>query len=208
MTGKRRIVLAALITLFLGLAVLTLLLWMGRQYTKRSPDLMVADSPQPRKVELMGPITDSLAQRVIAELLFHNMQDSSTPVELVINSQGGSVSATFAILDTMKFVKTPIWTICSEQASGCALVVLANGAAGHRTAHGGALFGMTRTLLKEGDPKTQETISHLERMNRRIVFILANASGRSEQEIAEGMEKEKQFTAEELRAYGLIDAVE
>jgi ATP-dependent Clp protease protease subunit len=91
-----------------------------------------------RAIRLAGPVEDAVAVEAIARLLFLQHQDRAAPVYLLVDSPGGSVVAAMSILDTMEHLAPPVHTCCTGQAGGTALMVVAHGARGHRTASAGA----------------------------------------------------------------------
>ena len=166
-----------------------------------------SEIPKDRVVRLHRAIDDELAKQAIAELLFHQMEDQKAPIVLSIDSPGGSVTATFAILDTMRFVKCPVWTECRGEAQGCAAVLFAAGATGHRRAGRDAVFSITRTVLGSSPHDGRTTLQYLAKMNERLISELATACKQQPSRIAKDMAAELSFTAEEAIEYGLADQV-
>jgi len=164
--------------------------------------------PVNRTVELHGQIDDEMANVVIAQMLFLQMQDSRAPITLDIDSQGGSVTASLAIVDTMDFLTPTVATRCRSMAAGTALLILASGRKGHRSALADSDFQMVRTVGGATTGSQPEARIFFERLQRRLASLFACASGRSEQEITSLMNDETVFTADGLLAFGMIDRVE
>ena len=154
-------------------------------------------------------MTDVSANIVIAQMLFLEAEDPSKDIHLYINSPGGSVSAGFAIYDTMQYIKCDVSTICIGMAASMGAFLLAGGTKGKRYAlpnaeimihqpSGGAKGQATDIqIVAENILKTKE------RLNR----ILSENTGQPYEVVAADTERDNYMTAEEAKAYGLIDAV-
>jgi ATP-dependent Clp protease protease subunit len=162
-----------------------------------------------RIVFLGSPIDDEMANLVIAQLLFLEAEDPEKDIHLYINSPGGSVTAGLAIFDTMRYVRPDICTICLGQAASMSAWLLAAGTHGKRLAlpnsqvmiHQpmGGIHGQATDI----DIHAREILKLRARMNR----ILAELTGKSDEEIARDTERDYHLTGEEAREYGLIDRV-
>ena len=162
-----------------------------------------------RIVFLGSPIDDEMANLVIAQLLFLEAEDPEKDIHLYINSPGGSVTAGLAIFDTMRYVRPDISTICLGQAASMSAWLLAAGAHGKRLAlpnsqvmiHQpmGGIHGQATDI----DIHAREILKLRARMNR----ILAELTGKTDEEIAHDTERDYHLTGEEAREYGLIDRV-
>ena len=154
-------------------------------------------------------VTDASASVAIAQLLFLEAEDPEKDIHLYINSPGGSVSAGLAIYDTMQYIKCDIETICIGMAASMGAFLLAGGTKGKRYAlpnaeimihqpSGGAKGQATDIqIVAENILKTKE------RLNR----ILSENTGQPYEVVAADTERDNYMTAEEAKAYGLIDAV-
>lgn len=159
-----------------------------------------------RIVQIDGTIDDECANVVIAQFLFLQKQDESSPITMRIESHGGSITASLAILDTMRFVKCPVITECREVAAGAAVILFATGARGQRRASHHASFGFCRTA--SGNPTAPDaphSSSFLESLQQRLVAELASSCGQEASRVAEDMNAERWFTAAEAIEYGLAD---
>ena len=155
------------------------------------------------------PISDVLANLVVAQLLFLEAEDPEREISVYINCPGGSVSAGLAIYDTLQFIRPDVTTYCLGQASSMGAVLLAAGASGKRFALPNATVMIHQPLGGARGQATDIEIQAKEivRVRSRIITILARHTGQSEQEIGRDIERDNYFTAEEARAYGLVDAV-
>ncbi|MCD7747480.1 MAG: ATP-dependent Clp endopeptidase proteolytic subunit ClpP [Firmicutes bacterium] len=162
-----------------------------------------------RIVFLADEVNDTTASLVVAQLLFLEAQDPDKDISLYINSPGGSVTAGFAIYDTMNFIKCDVSTICIGMAASMGAFLLSAGAKGKRIAlpnstimihqPSGGMQGQATDIKIH----TDYLIKTREQLNR----ILSENTGRSYEEIAEATERDNFLSAEEAREFGLIDKV-
>lgn len=162
-----------------------------------------------RIIFLGEEINDVTAGLVVAQLLFLDSEDPDKDINLYINSPGGSVSAGFAIYDTMQFTKADVSTTCVGLAASFGAFLLAGGAKGKRFALPNAEIMIHQPL---GGAKGQATdiqihAEHILRSKKRLNEILSQNTGRSIEEITRDTERDNFMTAEEAKNYGLIDAV-
>jgi len=157
-----------------------------------------------------SPIDDSLANVVIAQMLFLEAEDSERDILLYINSPGGSISAGFAIYDTMQFIRPDVQTYCIGQAASMAAVLLASGAPGKRYSLPNSRIVIHQPLMSGlGGQATDIDIHAKEilRMRARLNEILAGHTGQSLERIEEDTERDYIMSAEQSREYGIIDDV-
>jgi len=162
-----------------------------------------------RIVFLGGQIDDDTANLVIAQLLFLEAEDPKKDISLYINSPGGSVTATLAMVDTMNHVKPAVSTVCVGMAASGAAILLSAGAKGKRFAlpnaevmihqpHGGA----------EGQATDIEiTAKQILKLRANLNRILAKNTGQALAKIEKDVERDFFMTAEEAKKYGLVDKV-
>jgi ATP-dependent Clp protease protease subunit len=162
-----------------------------------------------RVIFLGTEINDDVANVIVAQLLFLEAEDPDKDIHLYINSPGGSVTAGWAIYDTMQFVRPEIETTCIGQAASMGALLLAAGTAGKRVAltnsrvmihqpHGGA-----RGQAVDIDIQANEIILARRRMNE----ILGEHTGRDAEQIAKDTERDKYMSADEAKDYGIVDQV-
>lgn len=162
-----------------------------------------------RIIFLGEEVNDTSASIIVAQLLFLEAEDPSKDIHLYINSPGGSVSAGLAIYDTMKYIKCDVSTICIGMAASMGAFLLSGGAKGKRFAlpnseimihqpSGGARGQATEIkIVAENILKTKKKLNE----------IMAANTGRPIEEIERDTERDNYMSAEEARAYGLIDEI-
>jgi ATP-dependent Clp protease protease subunit len=155
------------------------------------------------------PIDDAVANLVCAQLLHLESENPDKDINIYINSPGGDITALFAIYDTMSFVKPDISTICFGQAASAAAVLLASGTTGKRLAlpHARVLlhqpYGMSQGQAADIELAAKEIL----RMRTLLEEILAAETGQSVDRIHSDTDRDFVMSAEEAKAYGIIDEV-
>ena len=165
-----------------------------------------------RIVFLGEEVSDISASLIIAQMLFLESQDPGKDIQLYINSPGGSVSAGFAIYDTMQYVKCDVSTICIGLAASFGAFLLAGGTKGKRLAlpnaeimihqpaiHGNGIQGQATDIKITSD--------HIQKSKKRLNTILSENTGKSIDEIAIATERDNYMTAIEAMDFGLIDKI-
>ncbi|WP_314665942.1 ATP-dependent Clp endopeptidase proteolytic subunit ClpP [uncultured Selenomonas sp.] len=162
-----------------------------------------------RIIFLGGPIDDSVANVVVAQLLFLESEDPDKDIHLYINSPGGVVTAGLAIYDTMQYIKPDVSTICIGQAASMGSILLTAGAAGKRYALPHARIMIHQPLGGAQGQSTDIQIQAKEILRLREVGnnILAHHTGQDSEKINVDTERDNFMSAEEAKAYGLIDEV-
>lgn len=163
-----------------------------------------------RIIFLGQQIDDQIANLVIAQLLHLASDDEDKDISLYINSPGGSVTASLAMLDTMNFVKPDVRTICVGIAMSGGSLLLAGGAKGKRFAlpNSRILTHQPSVTGFEGQASDIEIHAReLIKTRRKLEVIYADLTGKPLEEISGDMERDRFFSPEEARDYGLIDAV-
>ncbi|MCE5187752.1 MAG: ATP-dependent Clp endopeptidase proteolytic subunit ClpP [Eubacteriales bacterium] len=162
-----------------------------------------------RIIFIGGPIDDDLANIVIAQMLFLEGDDPDKDINLYINSPGGSVSAGLAIYDTMQYLKCEVSTICVGLAASMGAFLLAAGAKGKRKALPNAEIMIHQV---SGGAQGQATDINIQaeqilKIKKRLNEILSARTGQSVERVTQDTERDNYMSAEEARAYGLIDEV-
>lgn len=165
-----------------------------------------------RIVFLGEEISDVSAGLIIAKMLFLEAQDPGKDIQLYINSPGGSVSAGFAIYDTMQYIKCDVSTICIGLAASFGAFLLAGGTKGKRIAlpnaeimihqpaiHGNGIQGQATDIKITSD--------HIQKSKERLNAVLAENTGKSMEEIALATERDHYMSAAEAVEFGLIDKI-
>ncbi len=162
-----------------------------------------------RIIFIGGPIDDDTANIVVAQMLFLEGDDPDKDINLYINSPGGSVSAGLAIYDTMQYIKCEVATICIGLAASMGAFLLAAGAKGKRKALPNAEIMIHQV---SGGAQGQATDINIQaeqilKLKRRLNEILAARTGQTIERVTQDTERDNYMSAEEARAYGLIDEV-
>ena len=162
-----------------------------------------------RIVFISGEVNDEMANAVCAQLLFLQSQDQKKEISVYINSPGGSVTAGLAIYDTMQFVKCPIATYCLGQAASMGAVLLTAGAKGKRYALPNARIMIHQPWGgAEGKASDIEiTAKEILRLKEKLNEILSKHSGKKMSEVVKDTDRDHFMSAEEAKAWGLIDEV-
>ena len=162
-----------------------------------------------RIIFLGGQIDDSVANVVVAQMLFLESEDPDKDIYLYINSPGGSVSAGFAIYDTMQYIKPDVSTICIGQAASMGAVLLTAGAKGKRFALPNARVMIHQPLGGAQGQSTDIQIQarEIQRIRETINDIFVSSTGKTAEEINNDTERDNFMTAAEAKAYGIVDEV-
>jgi ATP-dependent Clp protease, protease subunit len=164
-----------------------------------------------RIIFLGGPVTDQMANLVVAQLLFLANEDPRADISLYVNSPGGSVTAGLGIVDTMKFIPCDVCTYIIGQAASMGSVIACSGAKGKRYALPNSENLMHQPLIGgvlEGQATDLEIEArHILRMRDQLYKIYATATGQPNDKIAADCERNNWLTAGEMLAYGLVDKV-
>jgi len=159
-----------------------------------------------------GAVSTASANTVIAQLLYLDAEDNEKDINLYINSPGGMVTAGLAVYDTMRFIKAPISTICMGMAMSFGALLLAAGTKGKRYALPNSRIMIHQPLIWGGGISGQATDVEIESCEmqenkRRLTQILAKHTGQTEKKVHDDMERNCYMSAEEAKAYGIIDGV-
>ena len=162
-----------------------------------------------RIIFLGEEVNDTSASIIVAQLLFLEAEDPSKDIHLYINSPGGSVSAGFAIYDTMQYIKCDVSTICIGMAASMGAFLLAGGAKGKRLALPNAeiMIHQPSGGAKGQATEIQIVAENILKTKKKLNEILAANTGRSYEEIARDTERDNYMTAQEAKEYGLIDEI-
>jgi ATP-dependent Clp protease, protease subunit len=156
------------------------------------------------------PIDDTVANLIVAQMLFLESEDPDREISLYINSPGGSVTAGLAIYDTMQFVKNPLTTFCIGQCASMGAVLLAAGRPGRRFAlpnsrilihqpHAGGISGQASDIKIAAE--------EILRLRERINEILATHTGKTLEQIEKDVDRDRIMSSAQAKEYGLIDLV-
>ena len=165
-----------------------------------------------RIIFLGEEVSDVSASLVVAQLLFLESEDPGKDIHLYINSPGGSVSAGFAIYDTMNYIKCDVSTICIGMAASMGAFLLSGGAKGKRFALPNAEIMIHQPAIHgsgiQGQASDIKIISdHMIKSRQRLNHILADNTGKSIEQVAADTERDYYMSAREAVEYGLIDKI-
>lgn len=162
-----------------------------------------------RFIILGSQIDDNVANSIVSQLLFLQAQDSEKDIYLYINSPGGSVTAGFAIYDTIQHIKPDVQTICIGMAASMGSFLLAAGAKGKRFALPNAEVMIHQPLGGAQGQATEIEIAanHILKTREKLNRILSERTGQSIEKIQKDTDRDNFLTAEEAKEYGLIDEV-
>ena len=162
-----------------------------------------------RIVFLNGPIDDTVAALVCAQLLTLEAENPAKELALYINSPGGMVTSGFAIYDTMRYIRSPVSTVCMGTARSMASFLLMAGAPGRRI-----MLPNANVMLHQPSGGFQGQASDIERhaedivkTKRRMIRLYARHCGRSEDEVERVLDRDHFMSAEEAKAWGLVDQI-
>jgi ATP-dependent Clp protease protease subunit len=162
-----------------------------------------------RIIFLGTPIDDQIANLIIAQLLHLESEDPDKEISIYVNSPGGSVYAGLAIYDTMQFIKPDVQTMCVGIAMSMGAVILAGGAPGKRMALPNSrilihqVWGGVQGQATDIEIHARETLA----LRAKLDEILAQHTGKTAEQIHDDSDRDRFFTAEEAKEYGLIDKV-
>jgi ATP-dependent Clp protease protease subunit len=164
-----------------------------------------------RIIFLGGPVDDTAANLIIAQLLFLSNEDSKSDIHFYINSPGGAITAGLAIYDTMRFLRCDVATYCIGQAASMGAVLFAGGASGKRymlpngrvLLHQPLISGVMEGTATDLDIEAREIL----RLRKRLYEIISEHTGKDADQIEKDCDRNLWLEAEEAVAYGLADSI-
>jgi len=162
-----------------------------------------------RIVFLVGPITDSVANTVIAQMLFLASKDPKKSIQLYINTPGGSVTAGLAIYDTMRYVKSPISTICFGIAASMGAVLLSAGEKGKRFALPNAEIMLHQVAGGATGQATEIEITakQIVKIKNKLNKIISKTTNQPLKKVEKDTDRDFYLSADDARTYGIIDEI-
>ena len=162
-----------------------------------------------RIIFLGVPIYDDVANIIQAQLLFLESQDSERDIQIYLNSPGGSVYAGLGIYDTMQYLKPDISTICTGMAASMAAVLMCAGTAGKRSAlpHSRIMIHQPMGGVEGQATEIEITAREIQKLKKELYEIIAKHSGQSYDKVWADSDRDYWMTAEEAKAYGMIDEI-
>lgn len=163
-----------------------------------------------RIIMLNDQVTDASASLVVAQLLYLESTDPDKDIQFYINSPGGSVTSAFAIFDTMRYLRCDVSTICVGFAASAASLLLVSGTKGKRFALPNSEIMIHQPSVTGIQGQATDIMIHsrwMQKTKEKLNAIYAELTGQSPDKVAADMERDHFLTAEEAKAYGLIDDV-
>jgi ATP-dependent Clp protease protease subunit len=178
------------------------------QYGERAYDIY-SRLLKERIIFLGGPVTDAVANTIIAQLLFLEHEDSKKDIKLYLNTPGGSVTAGMAIYDTMQYVKPDVVTMCVGMAASMGAVLLGAGKKGKRFAlpNSEILLHQVMGGVEGQAVEVEITARHIIKIKDNINQILAKHTGQPMGKIEKDTDRDFYMSAAEAKAYGLVDEI-
>jgi ATP-dependent Clp protease protease subunit len=162
-----------------------------------------------RVIFIVGPVEDHMANLVVAQLLFLEAENPDKDISIYVNSPGGVVTAGLSIIDTMKFIKPDVSTMCIGQAASMGAHILAAGAKGKRYT-----LPNSRVMIHQPSGGSQGMASDIEIQAREILYLrerlnkmLADWTGQPVERIARDVERDYFMNAEQAKEYGIVDHI-
>jgi ATP-dependent Clp protease, protease subunit len=162
-----------------------------------------------RVVFVVGPIDDYMANLIVAQLLFLESENPDKDVHLYINSPGGIITSGLSILDTIRFIKPDVSTMCIGQAASMAAVLLAAGTKGKRYA-----LPHSRVMIHQPSGGAQGQATDIEIQAKEILYmrerlnqVMSDCTGQPVDKIARDVERDLFMSAEQAKTYGIIDGI-
>src|SRR4051812_13500875 len=162
-----------------------------------------------RIIFLGTAIDDGVANSIIAQLLFLQMEDGKKDISIYINSPGGSVTSGLAIYDTMQFLTCDVNTYCIGMAASMGAVLLAAGTKGKRFAlpNSDIMIHQVSGGAQGTASDVERTVEFMYKLKKRLIKILAHHTGKPEEQVNHDSDRDYYMTAEEAKNYGLVDEV-
>jgi ATP-dependent Clp protease protease subunit len=162
-----------------------------------------------RVVFVVGPIDDYMANLIVAQLLFLESENPDKDIHLYLNSPGGVITSGLSILDTMRFIKPDVSTMCIGQAASMAAVLLAAGTKGKRYA-----LPHSRVMIHQPSGGAQGQATDIEIQAKEILYmrerlnkVMADCTGQPVDKVARDVERDLFMSAEQAKTYGIIDGI-
>src|SRR5438105_15149480 len=161
------------------------------------------------RIVFVGQIDDHIANLIIAQLLFLQMEDGKKDINLYINSPGGVVTAGLAIYDTMQFLTCDVVTYCLGMAASMSAVLLCAGTKGKRFAlpNSDIMIHQVSGGAQGEASDVERTVEYMFKLKRRLIKIIAQHTGQAEDKVRLDSDRDCNMTPPEAKAYGLVDEV-
>lgn len=164
---------------------------------------------QHRNVLINGEVTDTMSATIVSQLLYLDSVDREEPINLYINSPGGSVSAGLAIYDTMQHISAPVSTLCLGRAASMGAILLSGGTKGMRKIlpHAEVMVHQPSGGIDGQAKDITIAAAHIEKLRRILNQILAENCGKTPEEVEEATERDHWMQPEEAITFGIVDEI-
>ena len=161
------------------------------------------------RIVFVGQIDDHVANLVIAQLLFLQMEDSKKDINIYINSPGGSVTAGLAVYDTMQFLTCDVVTYCIGMAASMGAVLLCAGTKGKRFAlpNSDIMIHQVSGGAQGAASDVERQVDYMFKLKKRLIKIIAQHTGKPEEQVRLDSDRDYYMSAAEAKSYGLVDEV-
>jgi ATP-dependent Clp protease protease subunit len=163
-----------------------------------------------RSIFIYGEIDTEMATRIVAAILFLDMQNSTKDITMYLNCPGAEISSFFSIYDVMQSIESPIKTICLGEACSGGAALLVSGCPGKRLAYPHSqimIHNIQGSELSGSKTEIEEEVKRMEVLNERFIEILARHTGNVLSKVKKDCEKDYYLTAEEAYNYGIVDEI-
>jgi ATP-dependent Clp protease, protease subunit len=162
-----------------------------------------------RIINVVGEVNDMMAYQICAALLVLDEQDSKKPIQMFINSPGGHVADGLAIIDTMMFIKAPVYTYVTGMAASMGAAILSAGEKGHRYALPNASIMLHQVSSgTQGNIQDQRvSLAFSEKLNAKLMSMIAENCGKTKEQLEKDTLRDLWMFADEAKAYGIVDVV-
>jgi ATP-dependent Clp protease protease subunit len=162
-----------------------------------------------RIINLVGQVNDELAYSICSALMVLDEEDNTKPIQLFINSPGGSVMAGLSIIDTMNHIKSPVYTVVTGLAASMGAAILSAGEKGHRIALPNATVMLHQVSAGEqGNIQDMRVgFEFTEKLNKKLLTMIAANCGKSVEQFEKDTMRDKWLFADEALKYGIVDEV-
>jgi ATP-dependent Clp protease protease subunit len=176
---------------------------------KKSPKAPAPFFRKTRSVLIYGPIEPKLTRDVVTQLLMLDAVSPSKAIKVFVNSPGGLADDGFAIYDVMRYVRAPVYTICSGMAASAATIVLLGAARGRRliTPHARVMLHQPSTALRGTAADIAVNAKELLRLRKKSTELYARETGRSTEQVEKDLTRDYWMNAEEAVAYRIVDRI-
>jgi ATP-dependent Clp protease, protease subunit len=162
-----------------------------------------------RIINVVGEVNEMMAYQICAALLVLDEQDNKKPIQMFINSPGGHVADGLAIIDTMMFIKAPVYTYVTGMAASMGAAILSAGEKGHRYALPNASIMLHQVSSgTQGNIQDQRvSLAFSEKLNAKLMNMIAENCGKSKEQLEKDTLRDLWMFADEAKAYGIVDEV-